>query len=88
MSANTRELSRHQRLRNNATPTHKFRVGAYVLHRIGVRSEKATFRVTRQLPDGGAGLQYRIKGERDGLERVVTELSLEPVWESVSFSTP
>jgi hypothetical protein len=55
----------------STAPTHKFRVGAYVLHRIGMRSEKTSFRVTRQLPDGGAGLQYRIKGERDGIERVV-----------------
>lgn len=86
MSANTKELSRHQRLRNKVTPTHKFRIGAHVLHRIGVRSEKAPFLVMGQLPDGGAGLQYRVKGERDGVERVVTKSSIEPVWESLSFS--
>lgn len=78
MGANADENPRSLRLRATATPTHKFRVGAHVLHRTGVRSENASFRVTRQLPDGGAGLQYRIKGERDGLERVVTESSLEP----------
>jgi hypothetical protein len=88
VSANTRELSRHQRLRSKAVPTHKFRVGAYVLHRIGMRSEKASFRVTRLLPDGGAGLQYRIKGERDGIERVVSESFIEPAGENLSFSPP
>jgi hypothetical protein len=56
---------------------HKYALGAFVLHRTGARSEKASFRVTRQLPDGGVGLQYRIKGERDGIERVVSESELE-----------
>lgn len=42
-----------------------------------MRSEKASFRVTGLLPDGGSGFQYRVKGERDGVERVVTESSLE-----------
>jgi hypothetical protein len=60
-------------------PTHRFPVGAYVLHRVNLRSEKESFRVTRLLPDGGAGFQYRIKGERDGFERVVTESSLEAI---------
>jgi hypothetical protein len=53
-----------------------------------MRSEKASFRVTRLLPDGGAGLQYRIKGERDGIERVVTESFIEPAGENLSFSPP
>ncbi|MBI1867964.1 MAG: hypothetical protein HYS06_06685 [Methylocystis sp.] len=77
MSANIDKLARRQALRNRLAAIHKFPLGAHVLHRVGVRSEKASFRVTRLLPDGGAGLQYRIKGERDGLERVVTESSLE-----------
>jgi hypothetical protein len=71
------EFARHMRARNRTTATHKFPVGAFVLHKFGARSEKAVFRVTRQLPDGGLGLQYRIKGERDGVERVVTESELE-----------
>lgn len=77
MSANTKEPSRGRRIRANAPPTHKFGVGASVLYRTGLRLERAAFRVTRQLPDGGAGFQYRIKGEQDGLERVATESSLE-----------
>jgi hypothetical protein len=76
MSANADEFSRTLRHRIK-TAAHKFDVGAHVLHKVGARSERASFRVTRQLPDGGGGLQYRIKGERDGVERVVTESSLE-----------
>jgi hypothetical protein len=71
------ESARRMRPRNQSTASHKFSIGAFVLHRFGVRAEKAPFRVTRQLPDGGMGLQYRIKGERDGVERVVTESELE-----------
>jgi hypothetical protein len=55
---------------NWETATHKFPIGAYVLHQVGVLSRKETFRVTRLLPDDGAGFQYRIKGERKGFERV------------------
>jgi hypothetical protein len=76
VSANSNELSRHQRLRK-ATPTHKFCVGGLVLYRVGARSEKESYRITRLLPDSGAGLQYVIKGERGGLERVVTEEGME-----------
>jgi hypothetical protein len=75
----TSNLSRRQALRNTETPTHKYPVGAYVLHQVGVRSKKETFRVTRLLPDDGAGFQYRIKGEQDGFERVVMESSLEAI---------
>jgi hypothetical protein len=78
VGSNTSAISRNLRLRATAAPAHKFGVGAHVLHSAGARTERTSFRVTRQLPDGGAGLQYRIKGERDGLERVVTESSLEP----------
>lgn len=77
MSTNLSELARHRALRNRLQAAHKFRIGAYVLCKIGVRAEKASFRVTGLLPDGGAGFQYRVKGERDGVERVVTESSLE-----------
>jgi hypothetical protein len=76
MSANENEFARALPHRVKAA-AHKFGVGTHVLHKIGVRSERGSFRVVRHLPDGGAGLQYRIKGERDGLERVVTESSLE-----------
>ena len=74
----TSNRSRHQ-LRNTETATHKFPVGAYVLHQVSALSRKATFRVTRILPDNGAGFQYRIKGEQEGFERVVMESSLEAI---------
>lgn len=64
---------------NRETATHKFPVGAYVLHQVGLRSKKETFRVTRLLPDDGSGFQYRIKGDQDGVERVVQESSLEAI---------
>jgi hypothetical protein len=75
----TSNRSRHQALRNKETATHKFPVGAYVLHKVDALSRKETFRVTRLLPDGGAGFQYRIKGKQDGFERVVIESSLEAI---------
>jgi hypothetical protein len=62
-----------------AIATHKYPINAYVLHKIGMPSHSVSFRVTRQLPDGGAGLQYRIKAERDGHERVVIEAALDTV---------
>jgi hypothetical protein len=77
VSTNINVPTRKQTPRNRSSAAHKFALGAYVLHKIGARSEKAGFRVTRLLPDGGGGLQYRIKGERDGLERVVAESDLE-----------
>jgi hypothetical protein len=77
VSTTINELARQRTLRNRTPAKHKFALGASVLHRVGARSEKAPYRVTRQLPDGGAGFLYRIKGERDGLERVVAESDLE-----------
>jgi hypothetical protein len=79
MSTEMSKLSGRQARRNTETATHKFPVGAYVLYQAGIRSRKETFRVTRLLPDGGAGFQYRIKGDGDGFERVVTESSLEAI---------
>lgn len=70
---------RYRNARARSPETHKFALGARVAHRVGVRSEKDVFRVTRQLPNGGAGLQYRIKADRDGQERVVVESALENV---------
>jgi hypothetical protein len=58
-----------------AAPTHKFEVGLPVSYRGGPAS--GLYRVTRRLPDGGQGLQYRIRSDRDGQERVVVESDLE-----------
>jgi len=77
MTSTRSDSARHTRPRNRTPPTHKFSIGALVCHQFGVRSEKTVFRVTRQLPDGGLGLQYRIKSEKDSVERVVTETELE-----------
>jgi hypothetical protein len=55
--------------------THKFAVGSKVYYREGTNS--GLFRVTRQLPDGGRGLQYRIRSDSDGVERGVTESTIE-----------
>jgi hypothetical protein len=78
-NTDTSKVSRQEPLPNREVATHKYSVGAYVLHSVGVRSTKEMFKVTRLLPDGGAGFQYRIKGEREGFERVVTESSLEGI---------
>lgn len=67
---------RHRRARPTKTPTHKFSVGARVAYRVGPTAEAAPFEVTRLLPDGGFGLQYRIRSARDGQERVVVEAAL------------
>jgi hypothetical protein len=72
----TSNLSRHRAFRIKETATHKFPIGAYVLHKVGVLSRKEAFRVTRLLPDEGAGFQYRIKSELEGFERVAMESSL------------
>lgn len=63
--------------RSKESATHKFPIGAHVTHKVGARSQSLWFRVTRHLPNGGDGLQYRIKDDRDGHERVVTEAALE-----------
>lgn len=72
-----KEVGRRSAPRNRQQATHKFRVGAHVLCEIGVMAEKAPFQITRLMPDGGSGFQYRIKSDRDGVERVVTESTLE-----------
>ncbi|WP_363348475.1 hypothetical protein [Methylocystis echinoides] len=72
---NARE--RYRRARPTAVPTHKFEVGVIVAYRPSPSGERGHFRVTRHLPDGGQGLQYRIRSERDGQERVVLEGALE-----------
>lgn len=68
---------RFRGIRPTVLAPHKFAVGALVVHRIGHRLEKAFFRVTRHMPDGGQGLQYRIQSDRDGHERVAIESALE-----------
>ena len=57
--------------------THKFAIGAFVICPIGYRSEKGLFQVVRHLPDGGRGLQYRLKNVGDAHERMAFEASLE-----------
>jgi hypothetical protein len=68
---------RHKACPLTAVPTHKFPIGAYVIHKFGARLEVGSFRVMRHLPDGGAGLQYRMKSDRDGHERIAVESALE-----------
>lgn len=77
MSNHIDKFIRRQELRTREAPAHKFPLGAFVLRRINLGSAKELFRITRLLPDDGQGFQYRIKGERDGVERVVMESSLE-----------
>ena len=60
-----------------AAATHKFGVGAHV-SLLG-KSEETLFKITRLLPDGGSGLQYRIKNEQEGYERVAVERLLTAV---------
>ncbi|CAJ0870055.1 hypothetical protein AMST5_02195 [freshwater sediment metagenome] len=68
---------RFRRAKTVTGPTHKFDVGSHVAYKAGPSTERSFFRVTRHLPDGGQGLQYRIRSERDGQERVCTENALE-----------
>jgi hypothetical protein len=68
---------RFRRLRVVATPTHRFSIGVHVAFKPGPSGERGYFRVTRKLPDGGNGLQYQIRSDRDGQERVVIEATLE-----------
>ncbi len=56
---------------------HKFPLGAMVA--LTGRSEQTAFKITRLLPDGGSGLQYRIKSESETYERVATESLLTAI---------
>ena len=56
---------------------HKYVLGAFVI--LVGKSDETLFKVTRLLPDGGAGLQYRIKNEQEGYERVTIERLLTAV---------
>jgi len=66
---------RHRGAKAIAPQTHKFEVGLQVSYRGG--SSLELYRVTRRLPDGGQGLQYRIRSDRDGQERVALESALQ-----------
>jgi hypothetical protein len=77
VSDNLRKLEADKARRNTVAESHKFGVGTFV-SLIG-RAEQATFKITRQLPDGGSGPQYRIKSEREDYERVAFEALLNPV---------
>lgn len=67
---------RFRNLRSVKTPTHKFDLGVHVSCKPGPFAASGNFRVTRHLPDSGQGLQYRIRSDRDGHERVVSESAL------------
>jgi len=69
--------NRFSNLKTVTPATHLFAVGSRVLHAVGHRYEKISFRVTSHLPDGGFGLQYRIRSDHDGHERVAIEKALE-----------
>lgn len=70
------EDRRRRSSRNRRAVSHKFALGAHVICEIGVLAEKAPSEIVRLLPDGGDGFQYRIRSDRDGVERVVTESSI------------
>jgi hypothetical protein len=77
MGDNIGARERFRRARAMTTPSHKFDVGVHVSYKAGASAERSPFQVTRHLPDGGQGLQYRIRSDRDGHERVVVENALE-----------
>ncbi len=62
---------------NISSAAHKFAVGTLVT--LVGKSDQTLFKVTRLLPDGGSGLQYRLKNEREDYERVAIEPLLAPV---------
>jgi hypothetical protein len=60
--------------------THKFTIGQSLYFSPGSGEEsksKGRYKVVRQLPETGNMLQYRIKSEMDGQERVVREDQIE-----------
>ena len=79
---NDNETSRRFRRppqRLTTVPSHKFPIGGRVIQKSGAPTDADSFHVTRHLPDAGAGLQYRMKRDRDGQERVAVESALELV---------
>ena len=77
MSNDIDSRDRSRTLKSVGTPTHKFELGVHVTCKPGTFAANGHFRVTRHLPDGGHGLQYRIRSDRDGHERVVAEAALQ-----------
>ena len=60
--------------------THKFTVGQTLHFSPGPGEDnksKGRYKVVRQLPETGNMLQYRIKNEIDGQERIVREDQIE-----------
>ena len=60
--------------------THKFSIGQALQFSPGLGEDskaKGRYKVVRQLPETGNMLQYRIKSEMDGQERVVREDQVE-----------
>jgi len=60
--------------------THKFSIGQALQFSPGLGQDskaKGRYKVVRQLPETGNVLQYRIKSEVDGRERVVREDQIE-----------
>ena len=56
--------------------THKFTVGQAVLFSADMNQKRARgelFRIVRLLPEAESALQYRVKSQTDGRERVVRE---------------
>ncbi len=70
------ERSRYRKLVPNVSPSHKFAIGSVVSLQATPSAERGLFRVTRHLPDGGQGLQYRVQSEQSGQERVAMESAL------------
>ena len=59
---------------------HKFAIGQALQFSPGLGEDskaKGRYKVVRQLPETGNMLQYRIKSETDGQERVVREDQVE-----------
>ncbi len=75
MTAETTPRDRIRAAKPISAAAHKFSVGLHVSYR--GQSGVKLYRVTRHLPDGGQGLQYRIRSDDDGHERVVIESALE-----------
>lgn len=60
--------------------THKFAVGQDLYFSSGFgdnNKRKGRYKVVRRLPEADSVLQYRIKSEMDGQERVVRENEIE-----------
>jgi hypothetical protein len=69
------------RKRVRSVPSHKFAVGLHVTYR-----GSGPYRVISRLPDEGQGLQYRIRSDQGGQERVVIETDLKHTPEALFFS--